>query len=144
MKHVPITKLDKRNKTTPKKFDDNLMLENCDVIVIFLIYGQFGTTWKPDSRRIGCKTNIFINSSLLSYKNWKQIWKIFNRALTLLLSNDTIFPKKSWFFAKKMLTPVNLREPWYSEVYFLRQHMCVYLRTKFQAPSIILTSFRRD
>ena len=69
MKHVPITKLDKRNKTTPKKFDDNLMLENCDVIVIFLIYGQFGTTWKPDSRRIGCKTNIFINNSLLSYKN---------------------------------------------------------------------------
>ena len=69
MKLVPITKLDKRDKTTPKKIDDNLMLENCDVIVIFLIYGQFGTTSKPDSRRIVCKTNIFINNSLLSYKN---------------------------------------------------------------------------
>ena len=38
---------------------------NCDVIVIFPIYGQFGAIWKPDSRRIVCKTYIFINSSLL-------------------------------------------------------------------------------
>ena len=47
------------------------MLENCDVIAIFLIYGQFGTIWKPDSSGIVCKTFIFINSNLLSYKNWK-------------------------------------------------------------------------
>ena len=31
----PVTKLDKRNKTTSKKFDDDVMLENCDMIVIF-------------------------------------------------------------------------------------------------------------
>ena len=38
MKFRPITKIDKRNKTTSKKFDDDLMSANCDVIVIFLIY----------------------------------------------------------------------------------------------------------
>ena len=31
----PVTKLDKRNKTPSKKFDDDVMLENCDMIVIF-------------------------------------------------------------------------------------------------------------
>ena len=69
MKLGPVTKLDKRNKTTSKKFDDDVMSENCDVIVIFPIYGQFGAIRKPDSGRIVCKTYIFINSNLLSYKN---------------------------------------------------------------------------
>ena len=31
----PVTKLDKRNKTTSKKFDDDVMSVNCDVMVIF-------------------------------------------------------------------------------------------------------------
>ena len=69
MKLGPVTKLDKKNKTTSKKFDYDVMSENCDVIVIFPIYGQFGAIWKPDSGRIVCKTYIFINSNLLSYKN---------------------------------------------------------------------------
>ena len=69
MKLGPATKLDKSNKTTSKKFDDDVMWENCDVIVIFPIYGQFGEIWKPDYGRIVCKTYIFINSNLLYYKN---------------------------------------------------------------------------
>ena len=36
--------LNKRDKTTSKKFDNDVMSENCDVIVIFSIYGQFGAT----------------------------------------------------------------------------------------------------
>ena len=48
------------------------MSENCDTIAIFAIYSQFGAIWKPDSGRIVCKTYVFINSNLLSYKNWKQ------------------------------------------------------------------------
>ena len=39
----PVTKLDKKNKKTSKKFDDDVMSENCGVIVIFPIYGQFRT-----------------------------------------------------------------------------------------------------
>ena len=52
MKHGPVTKLDKKNKTTSKKFDDNFMLAICDVIVIFAVYGQFRAIRKPDSGRI--------------------------------------------------------------------------------------------
>ena len=57
MKLVPVTKLDKRNKTTSKKVDVDVMSENCDVIVAFRIFGQFG----------GRISNL--NSKLLSYKN---------------------------------------------------------------------------
>ena len=66
MKLESVTKLDKRNKQkNVKKFDD-------DVIVIFPIYGRFGAIRMPDSGRIVCKTYVFINSNLLSYKNLKQ------------------------------------------------------------------------
>ena len=66
MKTGPVTKLDKRNKTTSKKIYDDVMWENCDAIVIFPIYGQIEAIRKPDSGRIVCKTYIFINSNLLS------------------------------------------------------------------------------
>ena len=72
MKLGPVTKLYKRNKTTSKNFDDDVMSENCDVIVIFSIYGQFGAIRKQDSGRRVSKTYVFIDSNLLSYKNWKQ------------------------------------------------------------------------
>ena len=68
MKLGPVTKLDKRNKTTSRRFDDDVMLENCDVITIFSIYSQFEAVWKPDSRGILFKDYIFINNNLLSYK----------------------------------------------------------------------------
>ena len=68
MKLGPVTKLDKRNKITSKKFGDDSMSANYDVVVIFPIYGQFGAIRKPDSGRIVCKTYIFINSNFLSYK----------------------------------------------------------------------------
>ena len=47
----PVTKLDKRNKATSKKFDDDAMSANCDFIVIFRIYGQFRATRRriPDT-----------------------------------------------------------------------------------------------
>ena len=66
-----VTELHKRNKATSKKFDYDVMLENFDVIVIFPIYGQFGATGTciPNSRHIACKTYVYINSNLLSYKN---------------------------------------------------------------------------
>ena len=67
MKLGPETKPHKRNKTISKKFANNVMSGNFDVIVIFLFYGQFGAIQKPDAGRIVCKTDIFIN--LLCYKN---------------------------------------------------------------------------
>ena len=49
MKLGPVTELHKRNKATSKTFDDDVMSANCDDIVIFRIYGQFGAMfifWK--------------------------------------------------------------------------------------------------
>ena len=69
MKLGSVTKLDKRKWTTSEKFDYDVLSENCDVIIIFPIYGQFRAIQKPDSGRTVCKTFIFINSNLLSYKN---------------------------------------------------------------------------
>ena len=65
----PVTKLYKRSDTKSKKIDDDVMSTNCDVIVIFQIYGQFGAIGELDSGRIVFKTYIFINSNFLSYKN---------------------------------------------------------------------------
>ena len=55
MKLGLVTKVDKRNKTRSKKFDDDVMSENCDAIVIFPIYDQFGAIWRPDSGRRSVK-----------------------------------------------------------------------------------------
>ena len=54
MKLGPVTKLDKRNKTTSKTFGNNIMSGNCDVfdIVIFPINAQFGAIQKLDAGHI--------------------------------------------------------------------------------------------
>ena len=64
MKFGPVTKLYNLNKTTSKKFDDEVISANFDVIVIFLIYGQFGAIRKLDSGRIVYIAYIFININL--------------------------------------------------------------------------------
>ena len=64
MKLGPVTKLDKRNKATSKKLDNDVSSANFGVTLNFTIYGQFGAYRKPDFR---CLV-IFINSNLLSYK----------------------------------------------------------------------------
>ena len=49
MKLGPVTELDKSNRSVSKKIDDDFISVSCNIIVIFLIYGHFGTTLKPDS-----------------------------------------------------------------------------------------------
>ena len=69
MKLGPVTKLDKRKKATLKKYDVDVMSENYDVIDIFRIFGQFGAIRRPDSVHRVCKSYVFSNRNLLSYKN---------------------------------------------------------------------------
>ena len=90
------------------------------MFVNFPIYGQFWTIRKVDSGRMFCNTYIFINNNLLSYKHWKETGKTSNAALILFL--DVIVLK----------------------IYFLKLHMCVYLRMKFKICSVILTNFRQE
>ena len=68
MKLGPVTKPDKGNTASSKKFDDSIMLTNCDVTVILPVYSQSGAILK-DSGRMVCNTYIFINSIILSYEN---------------------------------------------------------------------------
>ena len=51
MKFELITKFGKRNIKTSEMFEDNVMSENYDAIVNFLIFDQFGAIQKRDSRR---------------------------------------------------------------------------------------------
>ena len=69
MKLALVTKLGIRNKATSKKFEDEVISRNCDLIAMFPIYGRFGAIGKPGSGVIVCKTYISIKSNLLSYKN---------------------------------------------------------------------------
>ena len=70
MKLGPATKLYKKNKaTSKKKIDDSVMSKNCDIVVIFWIFGQFGAVWRPDSDHRVCRSCVFSNSNLWSYKN---------------------------------------------------------------------------
>ena len=96
MKPAPVTKLDKKKKIPLKKIDDNIMLENYDVIVIFPIYGQFGAIRKVDSGGIVYEKYIFINSSLLSYEKLKKDSSISNThgSHNIALSKCTILVKK--------------------------------------------------
>ena len=65
MKLGPVTKLDKRNTTTSEKSDNDIMSENCGIIVIFPIYGQFGAIWNPYSGCMVCKTFSLIVTFIL-------------------------------------------------------------------------------
>ena len=53
MKLLPVTKIDKRNRTTSKKFDVDIMSENCDVIVIFL---DFWPIWSSPEAEFGTQS----------------------------------------------------------------------------------------
>ena len=69
MKLGPVTKIDTRSKTTPKKFDYDVMPENCDVIVFFFTFGQLGGVQRPDYGHRICKSYVFSTANLFSYKN---------------------------------------------------------------------------
>ena len=91
MKLGPVSKLEKRNKITSREFDDDVMSVNCEDIVIFSIYSQFGAVQNLISGQLQfVVTYIFINSNILSYKN------------TNALSKGTIFAKNAGFLQKKI------------------------------------------
>ena len=72
MKLGTVTKLDKRNKTMSKKIEDDIMSENYDVILIFLIFGQFGAIRKLDSFALSKGTILTKNFLILCKKMHQQ------------------------------------------------------------------------
>ena len=141
MKLRPVIKPNKRNKTTLKEFDDNVMSRNCDVIVIFSFYDQFGAIRKPDSGCRVCKGYVFIKSNLLSYKNWKHNYKSSKTAAILLLWVKVLFFPKNADFLKRNADISKSSRASVLKCIFQKPHMCVYFRSKFEVSSVILTSF---
>ena len=52
-----------------KKFDDDVMSANCDVIVIFPIFDQFGAIWKPDSGLVKVTFSLIVTFYLVKTEN---------------------------------------------------------------------------
>ena len=111
MKLGSVNKTDKRNKLTSYKLDDDLMsLSSCDDYCRFSkfkpMWSNFETGSVKSVKSVNlqiCKTYIFINSNLPSYKNCKQNEEISNTALTILLwVKALLLLIKRWFFAKKI------------------------------------------
>ena len=73
------------------------MLANSDVVVIFLIYGQFGAIRKADSGCIVCKTYIFNNNQ----KGKTELKSLQHSSCTIALIKGTIFVQNADFLQKK-------------------------------------------
>ena len=123
-----------------KKIDDDIMPTNCNVVIIFPIYGQFGAIWKSDSECMICETYIFINSNFLSYENWKQNLTFSNTALILLIWVEVLFLIKNYIFCKKVADISKSKGILALKGIFVKLHVCEYLHTKFQVSRIILNS----
>ena len=60
-----------------KRFDDNVMSANRDIIIFFTIYSQSAPIQKPDSGPMVYKTYIFINSNLTNLTNLIKSYKFY-------------------------------------------------------------------
>ena len=141
MKPGPVTKIDKRNKTTSKK----LTITSCRKILTSLSFSWFLANLVqsggqiPDTESAKFMFSLTVTFCLAKTENKT---KKSNIALTLLLWVKVLFWIKIANFCKKMLTSAKLRGPRYYKVYFLKLSIGVYLRAKSEVSSIILTSFR--
>ena len=69
MKLGPVTKLDKWNKKTSEKIDVDVVSENCDVIAIFRIFGQFGAIQRLDSEPAKVIFSVIVTFCLTKTEN---------------------------------------------------------------------------
>ena len=122
MKLGPVTKLDKRNKTT-RKIDDGFILTNCYAIVIFQIFGQFETIWKSDCRCIFYRSCILLITTFYLTQTENRTKKSY-----------TTFP---WLLRVKVLfLPKNTDISKIKSALALTRYIFVNLRTVFQVSSM--------
>ena len=65
MKLRAVPKIDKTNTVTIEESGDYVVLANCDVVVIFPVYGKFGAIRKLDSGHMVC--NYLFSSTATFY-----------------------------------------------------------------------------
>ena len=77
------------------------MSANCNIILIFPIYGQFGAICKPDSGSMGCKTYISLIAIFYLTKTENKTKKYLTQISCYCFEQGTIFDKNADFFANK-------------------------------------------
>ena len=82
MKLGLVTRLDKRDKTMSKKFDDDVTSRDCNTIAIYFNLKQIWSN--PEPGFIVCDFSLMITFYLTKNKNRTQNEKISNTTLTLL------------------------------------------------------------
>ena len=134
MKNKPLTKLNKKNSTTSKWFEDYVMQANYDVIFIKLICSQFGVIKKVDFEW----WSIILKVSL---KEIFHLTKTKNRTKKSLISHTIAFSKSIIFCLRIPFPPQKtpnfnkLRESWHCKVYFLKLNLCACILT-YQSPCV--------
>ena len=111
MKLGPVTKLDNRNKTSSKKFVDDAISENCDVIVIFRIFGQFRAVRRPDSGHRVCKSYVSVTVTFPLTKNENRNRKSLTQLSHYCFEQRYFFGQKTLLFCRKMLTSAKMLGP---------------------------------
>ena len=107
----PVTKLDKRNKAASKKFDDNVMSGNYDVIVIFRSFGQFGAVRRPDPDTESTKVMFSVKVTFWLTKTENRTKKSPTQLSHYCFESRYFFGQKTLIFCKKILTSAKLRRP---------------------------------
>ena len=112
-----------------------------------LSYCQFMVDLEQSRTRTPNTWSITFTFSLIVTSHLKKIKHRTEKPLTqlsyYLFEKNYYFCQKYWFLCKKLLTKTKLKRSRYERVYFLKMHICVYIRTKLQVSSIILQSFRQ-
>ena len=88
------------------------MSKNCDVFVVFSIYGQFGTIRKPYSERIVCKTYIFVNSNLYITKTENRTQKSLTQLSYYCFEERYYFSQRTLIFGNPAPLPPPTTSKW--------------------------------
>ena len=126
MENETISKLERTNTMTCREFSGDVMSTNYGVI--------------PD------RLSIISNFSLVTIFYLAKAENRTNKSLIQL--SYYYFPKRHYFHLKRLLSKLLLmsvksRRSQQHKVYFVKLHMCLYLRIKFQVSSIILANFKQ-
>ena len=111
MKLGSVPKLDKRNKTTSKKFDVDVRSQNYDVMSFFGFLANLEQSGGriPDTE--SAKVMFSVIGTFCLRKTENRTKKTSNTALTLLFCVKILFWTKNAIFLQKMLTSAKLKGP---------------------------------
>ena len=137
MKLEPLTKLYTRNMATSKKFDAYWQIVTSLPCFWFITNLKQFRSQIPDAWSVKLKISLTVTFYLTKTKS-----RIKKNSHTIALSKSTVIEKMLFFLQIKnnwKKANISKTKGILVKVYFLKLYMCVYLLTKFQVSSIIVT-----